>query len=234
MMADEKTAAEAEPRGEPAPDAETAAPEAARAAAANDDALPPTDVVASEAAAAEAAEAKDRLMRTLAEMENLRRRTEREIADARQYAVANFAREMLAVGDNLRRAIAAVPEDVRAAGDKALAGLIEGVEVTERGLEQSLTKFGVRRLTAKGEKFDPAVHQAMLEVESDAVAPGNVAEEIQAGYMIGDRVLRPALVAVAKKTAKPAPKDEAAEAAGDSDDGAAAAETKAQPAGKSG
>ncbi len=182
MMADEKTTTE--------PDA---AAEAGEPASAGPSAPKPD----------EAGEAKDRLLRTLAEMENLRRRTEREITDARQYAVTNFAREMLAVGDNLRRAIEAVPKELREHGDKALAGLIEGVEVTERGLEQSLTKFGVRRIEAKGQKFDPSMHQAMIEVESNEVAPGAVAEEIQAGYTINGRVLRPALVAVARKGARP-------------------------------
>ena len=148
---------------------------------------------------AEAAEAKDRLLRTLAEMENLRRRTEREIADARQYAVASFARDMLTVGDNLRRAIDAVPQESRGAGDAALDALVEGVEVTERGLEQTLAKFGVKRVAAKGEKFDPALHQAMFEVESADARPGTVVEEIQVGYVIGERVLRPALVGVAKR-----------------------------------
>jgi molecular chaperone GrpE len=149
-------------------------------------------------------------------MENLRRRTEREIADARQYAVANFAREMLAVGDNLRRAIEAVPRDQREHGDKALAALIEGVEMTERGLDQSLTKFGVRRIEAKGQKFDPSVHQAMFEVETDDVPPGTVADEIQVGYTINGRVLKPAMVAVAKKKAEPAePPEPPAAAAND-------------------
>jgi len=157
------------------------------------------------------AEMKDKLLRTLAEMENLRRRTTREIADTRQYAVANFAREMLAVGDNLRRAIEAVPAEMRHGGDKALAALIEGVEVTERSLAQSLAKFGVKRIEARGEKFDPSMHQAMLEVETDAVEPGKVADEIQTGYVIGERVLRPALVAVAKKTAPPAQETPAGE-----------------------
>jgi molecular chaperone GrpE len=151
----------------------------------------------------EAAEAKDRLLRTLAEMENLRRRTEREIADTRQYAVASFARDMLTVSDNLRRAIDAVPKELRDGRDPALNALIEGVEVTERGLQQSLTKFGVKRIDTSGQKFDPAVHQAMLEVESAEAMPGTVAQEIQAGYIIGERVLRPALVAVAKRSATP-------------------------------
>jgi len=147
----------------------------------------------------EVAETKDKMLRTLAEMENLRRRTEREIADARQYAVANFARDMLIVGDNLRRAIEAVPKENRNSGDIALDALIDGVEVTERGLEQALVKFGVKRVETKGQKFDPAVHQAMFEMESPDLPPGTVAEEIQAGYVIGERVLRPALVGIVKR-----------------------------------
>ena len=152
-----------------------------------------------EALEAEVADLKNKLLRTLAEMENLRRRTEREIADARQYAVANFARDMLTVSDNLRRAIDAVPKEQRGSGDAALDALIDGVEVTERGLEQSLTKFGVRRIETRGQKFDPAVHQAMFEMESPDAQPGTVVEEIQAGYVIGDRTLRPALVGIAKR-----------------------------------
>ncbi|HVY19156.1 MAG TPA: nucleotide exchange factor GrpE [Bauldia sp.] len=152
---------------------------------------------------AEVADMKDKMLRTLAEMENLRRRTEREMADARAYAVASFARDMLTVGDNLRRAIDAVPKEQRDGRDPALNALIEGVEVTERGMEQAMAKFGVRRVETKGTKFDPAMHQAMFEVESPDATPGTVVEEIQAGYAIGDRVLRPALVGIAKK-AKPA------------------------------
>lgn len=170
---------------------------------------------------AEVADLKDKLLRTLAEMENLRRRTERELADQRQYAVASFARDMLTVGDNLRRAIDAVPKEMRDGRDPALNALIEGVEVTERGLEQSLTKFGVRRVETAGQKFDPAFHQAMFEVEKPDAQPGTVAEEIQAGYAIGERVLRPALVSVVKRPAKQAPSaaetpaETAAEATGD-------------------
>jgi molecular chaperone GrpE len=160
------------------------------------------------ALAAEVSEVKDRLLRTLAEMENLRRRTEREVAESRAYAVANFARDMLVVGDNLKRAIAAVPPEARDGRDPALNALIEGVEVTERGLAQTLQKFGVKAIDAKGTKFDPAQHQAMYEVETADVAAGHVAEVIQAGYVIGERTLRPALVAVskggAKKPAEPA------------------------------
>jgi molecular chaperone GrpE len=171
-----------------------------------------TDAEQAAALAAEVAEVKDRLLRTLAEMENLRRRTEREIADTRAYAVANFARDMLVVGDNLRRAIAAVPAEARDGRDPALNALIEGVEVTERGLAQTLQKFGVKPIEAKGEKFDPSVHQAMYEVETADVPAGHVAEVVQAGYVIGERTLRPALVAVAKRSAKPAAANDAAPA----------------------
>jgi molecular chaperone GrpE len=154
--------------------------------------------------AQELAEVKDKLLRALAEVENIRRRAEREVADARQYAVTGFAREMLSVADNLRRAIEAVPAEQRQAGEGTLRALIEGVEVTERGLEQTLARFGVRRMEAKGKKFDPSFHQAMYEVERDDAAPGTVVEEMQAGYTIGERVLKPALVAIAKKAAKAA------------------------------
>ncbi len=165
----------------------------------------PTDSERAAALAAEVGEIKDRLLRTLAEMENLRRRTEREIADTRAYAVANFARDMLVVGDNLRRAIAAVPADARDGRDPALNVLIEGVEVTERGMGQTLQKFGVKPIEAKGQKFDPEIHQAMYEVETADLPPGHVAEVVQAGYVIGERTLRPALVAVSKAVqAKPA------------------------------
>jgi molecular chaperone GrpE len=152
--------------------------------------------------AAEVADLKDKLLRTLAEMENLRRRSEREMADTRTYAVANFARDMLTVGDNLRRAIDAVPKEQRDGRDPALNALIEGVEMTERGMEHSMAKFGVRRVETAGAKFDPQVHQAMFEVEAPDAQPGTVVQEVQAGYAIGDRVLRPALVGIAKR-AKP-------------------------------
>jgi molecular chaperone GrpE len=168
---------------------------AAEAAAARDD--------RAAALAAEVAGLKDKLLRTLAEQENLRRRTEREVADSRQYAVTSFAREMLVVADNLRRAIQAVPAEARAA-DQALANLMDGVEATERGLEQTLTKFGVRQISPKGDKFDAGFHQAMYEVETPDHPPGTVTDVIQAGYVIGERVLRPALVAIAKAPRPPA------------------------------
>jgi len=146
----------------------------------------------------EAAEYKDRLLRTLAEMENLRKRTEREVADARLYGIASFAREVLAVADNMHRALSTIGPDVREGGDAQVKALIEGVELTERELLKALEKSGVKKFSPQGEKFDPNLHQAMFEMETTEGPPGYVAQVIQAGYMIGDRVLRPAMVAVSK------------------------------------
>jgi molecular chaperone GrpE len=156
----------------------------------------PADPIAE--AKREAADYKDRLLRTLAEMENLRKRTEREVADARLYGIASFAREVLAVADNMHRALAAIGPELREHSEPQVQALIEGVELTERELLKALEKSGVRKFSPMAEKFDPNVHQAMFEMESAEVPPGHVAQVIQAGYMIGDRVLRPALVAVAK------------------------------------
>jgi molecular chaperone GrpE len=157
-----------------------------------------------EALAKEAAEARDRMLRTLAEMENLRKRTAREVSDARTYGISGFARDVLDIADNLQRALDAVPAEARAAADPGLKALIEGVELTERSLHNALEKNGVRKFDPAGEKFDPNVHQAMYEVPDPSVPPGTIAQVIQAGYMIGDRVLRPALVGVAKGGAKAA------------------------------
>jgi molecular chaperone GrpE len=153
----------------------------------------------------EAAEYKDKLLRTLAEMENLRRRTQREVADARTYGIASFARDVLAVADNMHRALEAIGPELREQGDAKTKSLIEGVELTERELLKSLEKNGVRKFSPQGEKFDPNVHQAMYEVPTAEVPPGHVAQVVQAGYTIGERVLRPALVGVAKAAAKPQP-----------------------------
>jgi molecular chaperone GrpE len=151
-----------------------------------------------EALAREAAEARDRWMRALAEMENLRRRTEREVADARTYGIANFARDILAVADNMDRALKALDDELREKADAAVKGLLDGVELTERELHKVLEKHGVKRLEPAGEKFDPNFHQAMFEVPDPSVPAGTVVQVVQAGYMIADRVLRPALVGVAK------------------------------------
>jgi molecular chaperone GrpE len=152
-----------------------------------------------------AAEFKDKLLRTLAEMENLRKRTEREVAEARQYAIANFSRDVLAVADNMHRALEAIDEELRQSADTKMKSLVEGVELTERELMKVLERNGVKKFSPLGEKFDPNLHQAMYEVPDGDAAPGTVAQVIQAGYMLGERVLRPALVAVAKANRKPAP-----------------------------
>jgi len=153
----------------------------------------------------EHAEMKDRLLRTLAEMENLRKRTEREVADARLYGVASFARDVLGVADNIRRALDAVPPEARANDQAGMKALVDGVELTERELLKALEKNGVRQFTPHGEKFDPNVHQAMFEVPDPSVPAGSIVQVMQPGYMIGERVLRPALVAVAKGGPKAAP-----------------------------
>jgi molecular chaperone GrpE len=156
------------------------------------------------AAQREAAEYKDKVLRTLAEMENLRRRTEREVSDARLYGIASFARDVLAVADNMHRALETVGPEVREQADAKVKALIEGVELTERELIKSLEKNGVKKFSPEGEKFDPNVHQAMYEVQDSTLPSGSVAQVIQAGYMIGDRVLRPAMVAVTKAPPKQA------------------------------
>jgi len=155
--------------------------------------------------AAVAAELKDRLLRTLAEMENLRKRTEREVTDARLYGTAAFARDMLAVADNMRRALDAVSPELRASAEAGVKALIDGVELTERELLKALEKNGVRQFTPRGEKFDPNVHQAMYEVPDASVPAGSVVEVVAPGYMIGERVLRPAMVGVSKGGPKAAP-----------------------------
>jgi len=153
----------------------------------------------------ELAEMKDRLLRTLAEMENLRKRTEREVADARIYGISAFARDILNVADNMHRALHALDEELRARADAGLKALLDGVELTERELMNALEKHGVKMIEPLGQKFDPNRHQAMYEVEDASVPAGSVIQVVQAGYMIGERVLRPAMVAVAKGGAKPAP-----------------------------
>ncbi|MFZ0398715.1 MAG: nucleotide exchange factor GrpE [Methyloceanibacter sp.] len=150
---------------------------------------------------AENSDMRDRLLRTMADMENLRRRTEREKADTARYAISNFARDVLTVGDNLRRTIEHVPGDA-AAQDPALKSFLDGVELTERELLNVLERHGVTRIDPVGQRFDPNCHQAMYEVQNADVPEGTVVDVMQAGYVIGDRCLRPALVAVAKGGAK--------------------------------
>jgi molecular chaperone GrpE len=171
-----------------APDAQNAAPGE------------PVDPVA--ALVKEAAELKDRLLRTLAEMENLRRRTEREVADARTYGITAFARDILAVADNMDRALQALDTEIRAKADAGVKALLDGVELTERELLKVMEKHGIARVEPMGQKFDPNLHQAMFEVPDPSVPAGTIVQVVQSGYKIGERVLRPALVGVAKGGAK--------------------------------
>ena len=156
----------------------------------------PADVIV--ALNEENTELKNKAMSLLADMENLRRRTEREVKDARQYAVANFARDMLSVSDNMSRALQALPDDARESADETLKTLLEGVEMTDRDLQNQLSKNGVVQLSPEGEKFDPNFHQAMFEVPNTEIPNGTVVQVVQAGYQIGDRVLRPAMVGISK------------------------------------
>lgn len=151
-------------------------------------------------------ELQNQLLRSAAEMENLRKRTKREIADTREFSIANFARDLLSVTDNLRRAIDAVPDGEDDSKSAELKNLIEGVSMTERELLQALEKHKVSKMSPKGEKFDPNFHQAMFEVPNTEIANNTIVEVVQEGYVIGTRMLRPAMVGVSKggpKTPKP-------------------------------
>ena len=156
-------------------------------------------------------ELKDRALRVSADMENLRRRTARDVHDARAYAVANFARDMLSVSDNLRRALDAIPAEARNSGDAGFTSLIDGVEMTERAMLTALERHGVKKLAPEGERFDPNFHQAMFEVPNPDVPANTVVQVVQHGYSIGERVLRPAMVGVAKGGPKPGAAEPAAE-----------------------
>lgn len=151
-----------------------------------------------EALNAENTELKDRALRALAEIENVRRRAEKEVADARTYGVSNFARDMLGVGDNLRRALESVTAEARAKAEPAIQALLDGIELTERELLKTLERHGIKKLDPKGERFDPHLHQAVFEVDDPSVPAGSVAQVVAPGYTIGERVLRPAMVSVTK------------------------------------
>lgn len=163
-----------------------------------------------EALTREAAEARDKMLRTLAEMENLRKRTAREVADARAYGITGFARDILDIADNLQRAIDAMPADAKETADAGMKAFLEGVELTERSLINTLEKNGVKKFDPSGEKFNPNFQQAMYEVPDASVPAGTVVQVVQAGFMIGERILRPALVGVSKGGAKAAPAGDAA------------------------
>jgi molecular chaperone GrpE len=146
----------------------------------------------------ENADLKDRALRALAEVENIRRRTEREVTEAKLYGASNFAREMLAFADNLRRAIESVSQDVRSDLPPSIAAFIEGVELTEKDFLSRLARFGVKPIDALGARFDPNQHEALFEMPDETKVAGTVAQVVEQGYLINDRVLRPAKVGVAR------------------------------------
>lgn len=142
-------------------------------------------------------EANSKALYAAAEIQNVRRRLETEKLQAANYATTQFARDMLAIKDHLERALNAVSEELRA--DKVASNFLAGIESTARELEQVFTRHGITRIDAMGEALDPHRHQAMLEVPTEDAEPGTIVQEMQPGYMIKDRLLRPALVGVAKK-----------------------------------
>jgi molecular chaperone GrpE len=144
------------------------------------------------------ADLKDRLLRSLADIENMRRRTDKEVTDAKIYGITAFARDMLTFADNLRRAAENVPSDLRAQAEAPIKALIEGVELTERDFLSRLTRYGVKKLEPLGAKFDPNMHEALYEVPDETKPSGTVVQVMEDGYAIGDRVLRPAKVGVSK------------------------------------
>ena len=156
----------------------------------------------------ETAKLKDQLLRTLADAENRSRRSDREKSDLAKYAIANFAREITSVADNLRRALSSVEEDQRAENE-SLNNFCVGIEMTEKELFNVFSQAGIHPIEAMGRQFDHNQHQAMLEVEDDSKPAGTVVQELQQGYMINDRLLRPAMVGVSKGGPKPEPLAEA-------------------------
>lgn len=177
-----------------------AAEDAANSNAEENIAVPPEARAA--ALEAELAEHKDRLLRALAETENTRRRAQREREDAAKYAIAGFAKDLLSAADNLRRALDSLPEaEVR---DERTRSLLEGVAATERELLSVFERHGIRRIDPRGERFDHNFHQAVFEAERPDQPSGTVAEVLQPGYVLHDRLLRPAMVGVAKGGPKPA------------------------------
>jgi len=152
-----------------------------------------------EALKAEVESLKDQRLRALAEAENVRRRAEKEKADASQYAVTKFARDMLGIADNFARALAAVPAEIRAAADPQVKAVLDGVEATDRQLLQTLERYGVKAVDTSDGKFDPNLHQAIAEVPGNGKPPGSIVDVVQSGFTIGERLLRPAMVTVAKK-----------------------------------
>ena len=156
-----------------------------------------------EALKAEVESLKDQRLRALAEAENVRRRSDKEKAEASQYAVTKFARDMLGIADNFSRALAACPPAAREAADPQIKAVLDGVEATDRQLIATLERYGVKQVDTSG-KFDPNLHQAIAEVPGGGKLPGSIVDVVQPGYMIGERLLRPAMVTIARKETVPA------------------------------
>lgn len=204
---DEKTTRE-EDIGEAAAQPDTDAPEPAAidaddnpTAAETDSDPSPAELSPDEVIAdlqAQIATLKDQALRAAAEAENVRRRAVKEKADASKYGISNLARDLLSVPDNLARAIDSVTEEAQRAGDETLQTLLEGVRLTQKELLQVLERHGIQAIHPEGEKFDPNFHQAMFEAPGTGQADGTVVQVVQTGYLIGDRLLRPAMVGVAK------------------------------------
>jgi len=197
--------ADAEPAADDAATEHGEADEAAKKSAWAKDADDPEAIAEAAESAdtleAELAEIKDQLLRALAETENVRRRAQKEKEDIGRFAISNFARDMLSVADNLHRTIEAIPEAVLSE-DHELNGLYRGVELVERDLQRGFERHGIVKITPLGEKFDHNFHQAMFEVEDPDSAPGTVVQLMAPGYLIHGRLLRPAMVGVAKGGAK--------------------------------
>jgi molecular chaperone GrpE len=156
-----------------------------------------------EALKAEVESLKDQRLRALAEVENVRRRAEKDKADASQYAVTKFARDMLGIADNFARALAACPPAIRDAADPQVKAVLDGVEATDRQLISTLERYGVKQVDTADGKFDPNLHQAIAEVPGGGKPAGTIVDVVQTGFMIGDRLLRPAMVTVARKESSP-------------------------------
>ena len=157
-----------------------------------------------EALKAEVESLKDQRLRALAEVENIRRRADKENKEASQYAVTKFARDMLGIADNFARALAACPPALRAAADPQVAAVLDGVEATDRQLLAALERYGVKAISTEDGKFDPNFHQAVAEVPGNGKPAGSIVDVMQTGFMIGDRLLRPAMVTVARRGDAPA------------------------------
>lgn len=200
---------------------ETLVPDAAEIMGEDATSQPAGDTAADPAAAlaearAEVEEMRSQMLRALAEAENVRRRAQRDVQDARQYAVTSFARDLLNVDDNFSRALETVKDVDLETLSAEVKGMIEGVRMTERELKSVFERHGIKPIDPTGQKFDPNRHQAMFEIENTEVPSGTVLQVVQAGSLIGERVLRPAMVGVSKGGPKPAPKAEGdAEPTGD-------------------